>query len=217
MPERFPYDNAGDSLSEEQEQYIISLVEKHPWKILSLQHELTDHLCCAVESSMREGVPFHIALQAALGELAPSGLAAVEEETIDIMNKTEIAMPVKKIVFLTGLMSAMAMSVGWLMRILRWPMGVEVLTAGLLGLVFLFLPLLSFYYFRNSNINGTVRKAQMLAGISSAVLLGLAIVFKLLHLQGADVVLLAGGVLFTFVFLPLLFFSIYRNSLETQK
>jgi hypothetical protein len=54
-----------------------------------------------------------------------------------------------------------------------------------------------------------------LAGVTSSVSVGISLLFKLWHLQGADHLLAGGVLLFAFGFLPLLFFSLYKRALAT--
>lgn len=57
-------------------------------------------------------------------------------------------------------------------------------------------------------------KLKVILGSFSALIVGLAGVFKVLHLQWADHLLLGGMLLFTFGFLPFLFFRMYKKSIS---
>ncbi|MEX2232648.1 MAG: hypothetical protein WD824_10835 [Cyclobacteriaceae bacterium] len=57
-------------------------------------------------------------------------------------------------------------------------------------------------------------KLRIVLGFSSAFLVGLALAFKFLDVTGADYILVAGFLIFTFGFLPFLFFTLYRKSIS---
>jgi|SRR5690606_886980 len=123
------------------------------------------------------------------------------------------AQHLKKVVYAVGLPSAISVSLGWLFLMLHWPGGSELFNYGLLVFLLVFVPLLGIDRYHV----GTRRmpeKGSMILGIISALVIGLALGFKLLHLQGADLLLVAGFVTFTFGFLPLLFFTMYWKSVH---
>ncbi|MGV3587184.1 MAG: hypothetical protein ACO1OF_09300, partial [Adhaeribacter sp.] len=57
-------------------------------------------------------------------------------------------------------------------------------------------------------------KLRLVLGFGSAIVTGLAVLFKMMHLQGADILLIGGALIFAFSFLPFLFFRMYRKALE---
>ena len=122
----------------------------------------------------------------------------------------------KKLVYLLGLLSTMAMSFGLLLRILRMQeLGNAVFAFGCLGLVALFLPLLTVNYFKDNATKSWPDKLRFALGTLSGILVGIAFLFKIMHMPGADEIMWAGGILFTFGFLPFLFFGLYKNSAQT--
>jgi len=118
----------------------------------------------------------------------------------------------KKLIYLIGLITAIAMSLGGTFRILRWPGADELLVYGFLGFAFLFTPMLAVSYFKENLRKALSEKIRIVLGILSGVTVGLAIVFKFLHLQGADFLLLGGALLFSLGFLPFLFFGMYKKT-----
>jgi hypothetical protein len=57
-------------------------------------------------------------------------------------------------------------------------------------------------------------KLKFILGSISRLVMAIAIAFKILHLPGADQLLILGTGLFTFGFLPFLFFSMYKKSIS---
>ena len=199
-------------LSAEQEQQIIDLVANYNFNISTLQDDIVDHIYCVVEFKMQKGAPFETAIKEAVDELAPHGLQRLEEDTFYLLNSDKIV-SMKKMMYLVGLLSAMAVSIGLTFKILRWEFGTELTTYGLLTFLLLFLPMLAINHFKFSLHRARSERLRTVFGVASAVVIGLSIVMKFNHLQGADIMLLLGGGVFSFGFLPFLFFNLYRRAL----
>jgi hypothetical protein len=119
----------------------------------------------------------------------------------------------KKLTYLLGLLSAMAMSFGWLLRILRMgETGNAVFAFGALGFVAMFLPMLMVHYFKDNTGKPLADKLRFISGTFSVIFIGIAFLAKIMHMPGADEVMWIGGVLFTFGFVPFFFFTLYRKS-----
>lgn len=114
----------------------------------------------------------------------------------------------KKITYVFGLISSMATTMGITFKLLHWPGADELITFGFLSFLLLFIPLVVIPKLKLSN------SLISIVGLLSAVITGLSILFKLLHLQGGDVLLITGAALFSFGFLPFLFFNMYKKSVS---
>jgi hypothetical protein len=179
----------------------------------TLRDDLLDHLCCVVEQKIDEGQSFEFALQEAFHELAPHGLDEIQRKTFYLLKSPKIIF-MKKVMYLIGLITTISMSLGWTFRILNWPGGNELLTYGFLGFVLLFIPMVAVNYFK-VNLHGALsEKLRIVLGVSSGIIVGLAIVLKFLHLPGADQLLFGGTLLFSFGFLPFLFFNMYKKAVS---
>jgi hypothetical protein len=178
-----------------------------------LRDDVLDHLCCVIEIKIERGVKFELALQEALYELAPHGLNEIQRETTFLLNPNKIIL-MKRFMYFIGLVSAMAFVLGWTFGMMHWPGATELSIVGFLGFVFIFIPLNTIDYFKTKIRSVLSEKLRLVIGIASAVSVASAIVFKLLHLPGADVLLLSGAFLFTFGFLPFLFFNMYKKSVS---
>jgi hypothetical protein len=197
-------------LNEKQIQAITSEVERY---IITptLRDDLIDHLCCEIEEKLKSGESFQEALDQAINVLSPGGLSQIQDETNFLLESKFINM--KKITYLLGLFTAMAMSFGWLLRILRMgEIGNAVFAFGVFGFIVLFLPLLGILYFRANSKKPWYAKGQIALATLSFIFVGMAWLFKIMHLPGADETMLVGGVLFTFGFLPFLFLNFYKKS-----
>ena len=198
-------------ISKEQVNFISATIDESGITIPTLKDDLIDHLCCVVESKMEKGIPFESALQEALREVAPHGLEAIQNQTLYLLNSpNKIFM--RKVIFTIGFMSAIAVSLGWLFVTLSWPGGRELFNSGFLGLLMLFIPMMAIYRYKIRRPKIVLERLRIALGTVSSFITGLSLVFKVLHLQGADVLLILGVLIFTFGFLPFLFFNLYRKS-----
>jgi hypothetical protein len=200
-------------LAEDQIAVIRKTIHQSGIEIQTLKDDLIDHLCCVTESKIERGKSFENALSEALHELAPDGLYEIQRETIFLLNSSTIIL-MKKVMYLIGLITTICMSIGWAFRILDWPGGSELLTYGFLGFVLLFIPMVAINYFKVNLRSALSEKLRIILGVSSGVIVGVAFVLKFMHLPGADQLLLGGTILFSFGFLPFLFFSMYKKSIS---
>jgi hypothetical protein len=200
-------------LSGEQIKVIRLMLDQSRIDIQTLKDDLLDHLCCVVENKIERGKTFDTALTEALIELAPNGLEEIQRTTFYLLNSNKILL-MKKVMYLIGLITTVGMSIGWTFRILNWQGGSELLTYGFLGFVFLFIPMVVINYFKMNIRSALSEKIRIILGLTSGVIVGLAIAFKFLDVQGADQLLLGGALLFSFGFLPFLFFSMYKKAIS---
>ncbi|HYC84888.1 MAG TPA: hypothetical protein VEB86_06685 [Chryseosolibacter sp.] len=171
---------------------------------------LLDHLCTSIEERKRAGTAFERALPEALEELAPDGFQKIELETMMLLQSNLPIM--KKFLYLSGLVTTMTLTLGMTFRLLHWPGGSELFNFGFLGFTLIFLPAVGFNNYRKKVTRSSYEKLRLFAGEASAVVTGSAVLLKVLALPG-DILLLVGAGIFTFAFLPLLFFTMYKKSL----
>lgn len=200
-------------LSVEQVESIRKQVDQSSINIESLRDDVLDHLCCVVEIKLERGKIFDNAIQEALHELAPNGLDEIQSETFFLLNSTKIIL-MKKVMYIVGLLSVMAFVTGWFFGIMHYPGAQELSLYGFSVFSFIYVPMLAIDYFK-SNIRGSYpEKLKIIFGVASAFLIAVAVIFKLLHLQGSATVMFVGAGLCVFGFLPFFFFSMYRKSIS---
>lgn len=200
-------------LSDWQIEAIRNHIDQSAISIQTLKDDVLDHLCCVMEYRLERGQDFEAALTEVLHEFAPGGLDQIQEETLFLLNSTKI-IRMKKIIYTIGLLSAIALSLGWLFTVMHWPGGHELFNGGFLGFLLLFVPMLAIDRYKVYLGQALSEKLRIIFGSLSAIVVGLSLVFKLLHLQGADLLLLGGMLIFTFGFLPFLFFRMYKKSVS---
>jgi hypothetical protein len=187
-------------------------------QLQSLQEDLLDHLCCVLEHDdhvAHDKVTLHFEkrLSEAINELAPHGLQGLENETLFLINHRKL-IQMKRLMYLIGLGSSISLGMGLCFKLLGWLGGNELLIYGFLSFTLLFLPMLTIDRFRLKIQKSLSDKLRFALGSVSALIGGVAVLFKILHLQGADYLLLIAAVVFSFGFLPFLFFTNYRKAVE---
>ncbi|HEY3402185.1 MAG TPA: hypothetical protein VGK59_02295 [Ohtaekwangia sp.] len=200
-------------LSDEQVETIREYIIKSGIHLESLQEDVLDHLCCVLEDSKDTTQHFEKRLQEAIDDLAPDGLATLETETLFLLNSKKLVY-MKKLMYLVGLGSSMTLAMGLCFKLLHWPGGDELLTYGFISFTLLFLPMTMIDKFKVKIQKSLSERLRFILGALSAISTGLAVLFKILNLYGGDFLLLVGAVLFSFGFLPFLFFTNYRKAVE---
>ena len=200
-------------LTEEEIDFISAEIANSNISMPALKDDLLDHFCCFIEHEMKKGTSFAAAYAKAKAQVCPDGFAQIEKETLFLLNAKRIIL-MKKLMYFIGLISSMSISIGWLFKLLQWPGGGELFTYGFLAFVLLFLPLLAVDRYKLTLRAALSEKLRLVLGFSSAIVTGLAVLFKMMHLQGADILLVGGALLFAFGFLPFLFFRMYRKAVE---
>ncbi|NBP67955.1 MAG: hypothetical protein EBR30_12585 [Cytophagia bacterium] len=163
---------------------------------------------------MSNGESFEDAFTKAKEHICPNGFDEIQKETIYLLNTNKI-IAMKKLMYSIGLLAAIGTSTGVLFKILHLPGGDQLFTYGFLGIVLLFIPLLAIDRYKLSISKVLSERLKIILGFSSAMIIGVAILLKLMHLkQFGDILLIAGAVIFILGFLPFLFFRMYSKSIS---
>lgn len=200
-------------LSSEQIAIIRKYLDQSSISIDSLKDDILDHLCCVVEIKMERGGVFDTALREALDELAPDGLNEIQRETVFLLNSTKIIL-MKKIMYSIGLLSAMVFVLGWAFGMMHLPGAIALSIYGFMSFVFIFLPMLAIDRYKVNIRWALSDKLKFGLGFVSGLIVATSVFFKLMHLPGAEGLLIIGTGVFVFGFLPFLFFTMYRKSVS---
>jgi len=200
-------------LSESQEVRINARLRDSNLRNEELVDDLLDHLCCVTEILMKRGKTFEEALEIAIVELAPNGLEDIENQTRFLLNSKRIV-NMKKFIYFIGFIGASTLCIGSLFKTMHWPGAGELSITGLIALFLIFAPLLALDRYKYEVSKALSTKVKFLSGAGGAVMVGLAVLFKIFHLQGASELLVTGVLVFVFGFLPFLFFSLYKKSVS---
>lgn len=200
-------------LSSDEVAIVEKQVDRSSINIESLRDDVIDHLCCVVEIKMERGENFDHALSEALHELAPDGLDEIQNETVFLLNSTKIIL-MKKVMYIVGLLSTMTFLTGWFFGIMAFPGARDLSIYGFAAFAFIYVPMMAIDHFKSNIRIALTEKLKMISGFASALLIGVAGIFKSLHLPGATTLILVGAALCVFGFLPFFFFSMYKKSMS---
>jgi cation transport ATPase len=199
-------------LSPEQESIIENFVLAQGIKIPTLRDDLIDHLCCVVESELGKEKSFEQILNEAVKDLAPKGLQEIQHQTIFLLNSKRI-IAMKKVLYFTGFIGSLALTAGVTFKLMHWPWANVLFIIGFLFLLLIFIPLLAIDRYKVSLSKAVSVKTKIIMGAIAAIITGLSGLFKMMHLQGADLLLMLGAFVFAFGFLPFYFFTMYKKSI----
>lgn len=200
-------------LTPEQEDLIADFVDAQGLTLPSLRDDVIDHLCCVIEQDLHKGKSFDQLLQAAVLDIAPNGLKDIQAQTVFLLNSKRI-IAMKKFMYLVGFLGAVSLTIGVTLKLLNMPWGYELFSVGFLTLLLVFIPLLAFDRYKVAISKAISERMKIILGASAALVTGLSGVFKMMHLQGAEVLLMLGALIFAMGFLPFFFFTMYKKSVS---
>lgn len=200
-------------LNSDQEKIIQDYVDHQGLSIRTLRDDVVDHLCCVIESGLGRGQSFEQLLDKAIMDLAPNGLIEIQHKTIFLLNAKRIII-MKKLMYIIGFLGAITLTAGVTFKLLRMPFGYELFTVGFLVLLLIFIPLLAIDRYKVTLSKAISVKLKIVLGVIAAVVTGLSGLFKVMHLQGAELLLMLGAFVFAFGFLPFYFFTMYKKSVS---
>ncbi|MEQ9232379.1 MAG: hypothetical protein RIF46_16985 [Cyclobacteriaceae bacterium] len=192
---------------------VIYVIEGSTIKKKELKDDLVDHFCCLIEMDMNRGLNFEEAFSRAQEQTAPNGLDEIQQETIFLLNYNRILF-MKRFTYISGFLASFSLAVGFLFKILHLPGADQLTMIGIIGLAFIFLPLILADRFKHLGNQATIEKIKWIFGGLSALVFAIGGLFKILHWPGAGLLLGLSFLLFCVGFLPLLFFRMYKKSVE---
>ncbi len=202
-------------LTIDQEKAIEDFVDAQGLKIRTLRDDVIDHLCCVLESRAKDELgketSFEQLLDKAVQDLAPQGLIELQHKTVFLLNAKRIIL-MKKLMYLIGFISSVILTTGIACKLLRIPFGHPLFMTGLLTFLLVFIPLLAIDNYKVALAQTISIRLKIILGVVAAGIVGFSTLFKLMHLQGAEVLLMLGTVVFALGFLPFYFFTMYRKS-----
>lgn len=196
------------SLSSNQVDKIYDLLVDHKITLESLQIDLLDHLCCMVEQKMDNGLDFGKSLTLSIQEFGLQNLSEIQEATLYLL--TLKLQKMKKVTSIIGIISAIFVIVGVLFKINHFPGASILLVLGIGFISVIVFPLMAFSEMqKGNNLN---QKISVTVGYFSAIILGLATLFKIMHWPGSLLLSYSGFSLLVFVFIPFFTIRNYKTS-----
>jgi hypothetical protein len=195
-------------LTDDQIEFIRAEIAANGVTIEDLQLNLLDHICCILENEMSEGDDFKLFFADVLPRFFTQHLREIQEET-ELLLTFKHFYAMKKTMYVTGVAAAILMILFSLMKIFHLPGAKAALVLEVIIFSFLFLPLLIVLKFKDD-----VRLTDKLV-LSGGFLLGMmaaiGILFKMMHWPYATALMLTGISGFTFIYVPVYFFTRFRR------
>jgi hypothetical protein len=195
-------------ISDQQIDYILSDIGARGVEMESLQQNLLDHICCVIENNLEANGDFESFYKKTIQTFYKDALWEIEEETILLLTfKNYYTM--KKIMIISGTFSAIVMSIGILFKFMHWPGASACIVLGIVISSLVFLPLL----FTLKAKEKQSIKDKLILGLAtiSGILISLAILFKIMHWPGANMMGTTFVIIMLALYIPLSFFSGIKN------
>ncbi|TSJ41896.1 hypothetical protein [Fluviicola chungangensis] len=195
-------------VSDEQVDFILREIEARGVTIEDLQWNLLDHMCCIIENEMSETDNFDQFFQRLLPRFFNDNLREIQEET-ELLLTFKHFYAMKKTVNISGLLAAVFTLLGSVFKVMHWPGAGVSFVLGIAIFSLIFLPLMIALKFRDEG--SKTDKLVLSFGFLVGIVASLGFLFKMMHWPGANILMLSGLVSFTFVYVPLYFFTRVRR------
>ena len=195
-------------ISDQQIDFILDDISARGVKMVSLQQDLLDHVCCIIEQNLDEDGDFESFYFSEIAKFYEKQLSEIEDETINLLiHKNYYVM--KKIMLFSGSSSASLLCLGILFKFMHWPGASIILLVGVILLSLVFLPLLFVLKAKEKKENKD--KIVIALGALAAISLSLGVMFKVMHWPLANVLCISALFIMVFLFLPIYYFSGIKN------
>jgi hypothetical protein len=195
-------------ISDRQIDFILSDISARGVEMESLQQNLLDHICCIIEHDLEENGDFESFYQKTIKTFYKDALWEIEEETIQLLTfKNYYTM--KKTMIVSGTFSAAAMSIGILFKFMHWPGASALIILGIAVSSLVFLPLL--FTLKAKEKQNIKDKFILGIGMLAGILISIAILFKVMHWPGANLMGSSVIGIMGLIYIPVYFFSGIKN------
>ncbi len=195
-------------LNEKQIDFILDDIRRNGVELEDLQSNLLDHICCIIEQELEENGDFEQFYFSTIKKFYKNELREIEEETISLLTfKNYYVM--KKTMLVSGVVAASLLTLGIILKFLHMPGASLGIVLGIGLMSFVFLPLL--FLLKIKEQKETKNKVLIGLGTFAGILMALGILFKIMFWPGANMMALTSLLILLFVFLPVYFFTGFRN------
>lgn len=195
-------------LSEKQIDFILDDIRRNGVELEDLQSNLLDHICCIIEQELEENGDFEQFYFSTIKKFYKRDLREIEEETISLLTfKNYYVM--KKTMLVSGVVAASFLTLGIILKFLHMPGASLGIVLGIGLISFVFLPLL--FLLKIKEQKEAKNKVLIGLGTFAGILMTLGILFKIMFWPGANMMALTSLLILLFVFLPVYFFTGFRN------
>lgn len=195
-------------VSDEQVDFILQEIKARGVTIEDLQYNLLDHMCCIIENEMSETDNFDQFFQRLLPRFFNDNLREIQEET-ELLLTFKHFYAMKKTLNISGLLAAVFTFIGSIFKILHYPGASVCIVLGITLFSLIFLPLMIAIKFKDET--SRTDKIVFSFGFFIGIFTSLGFLFKIMHWPYAHILMLGGLVSLTFVYVPLYFFTRFRQ------
>jgi len=201
------------NITEQNIEFITQVINGSKIKSSEMKEDLIDHFCCAIEENMKKGLSFEKSYDKAYQNICPDGFDEIQRETVFLLTfKKIIAM--KRLLYVSGYLSAIGITTTFFMKLTHTAGGAIALLFTAAVLAFLFLPALFVNLYKRELSNSASDKLKYIFGFIGVLFFLISVICKINHWPGAYMILLASIVIINLLFFPLLFFKMYRKSVD---
>lgn len=196
------------NISDDEIEFILDDIAKRGVETEDVRYNILDHVCCIIENEMPQGKDFYEFYKDTIARFYRKELREIEDETRELTTfKYYYAM--KRTLKITGLISVLLIAIGSILKWQHLPGAGIMLFSGFIIFTLLFIPLNIIMKFRDDKEK--YNRIVMTLGLSLTLTGTMGMLFKVMHWPYANMLFFGSLALFGLVFIPVYFFTRYRN------
>lgn len=178
----------------------------------TLCNDLLDHYCCFIEEEMDTGnADFETAYNKAFNAISPHGMQEIQEELFFLLTfKKQTNM--KRMIYGLGFLAAFLISTGIMFRTMHWHGAPHLFVWGFASLLATVI-LLLINSLKRIGMQPAANNLRIFTGLAAGLLIASGHLFKLHSFPTANMQIVAGMCLLNLVFMPMLFFQLYKQAI----
>jgi hypothetical protein len=195
-------------ISDRQIDFILNDIRRNGIVLEDLQLNLLDHVCCIIEQELEENGDFEQFYFTVIRRFYKNHLGEIEDETQSLLTFKHYYF-MKKAMIVSGTAAALILSFGIVLKFLHMPGANISIILGIFLFCLVFLPLMA--TLRIKEKPGLRDRVLLLVGCLAAIGVCFAILFKLQHWPGANMLGLTSMGILVLVYLPVSFITGIRQ------
>ena len=195
-------------ITDNQIDFILDDIRARGIGMEELQNDLIDHICCIIEQKLEANGDFEQCYSETICLFFKKELREIETETKLLLNNKNYY-TMKKIMIVSGIISAVLLTTGIILKFLHLPGAAVGIVTGIAGFSLIFLPLMfALKVKEKKNVND-----KILAGVGAvvAILISMSVMFKLQHWPYANMMAVTSVGILLLVYLPVNLITGIRN------
>ncbi|OQA12598.1 MAG: hypothetical protein BWY67_00196 [Bacteroidetes bacterium ADurb.Bin397] len=195
-------------ITDKQIDFILDDIRARGIGMEELQNDLLDHICCIIEQKLEANGDFEQCYSETIRSFFKKELREIETETKLLLNNKNYY-KMKKIMIVSGIVSALLLTIGIILKFLHLPGAAIGIVTGIAGFSLVFLPLMfALKVKEKKNVTD-----KILAGVGAivAILISMSVMFKLQHWPFANMMAIVSVGILLLVYLPVNLITGIRN------